>query len=132
MGIFSKFGGCGKTVPISNHFQVVSDNFKVDENNFLFQNDLNFRRNLYLIYKEILQNIVKHSVAEKVNIHISQSDSIFKMEIEDDGIGFDTQNNYQGNGLKNLRKRAKEINGKINIESELNRGTTIELEIQIP
>ena len=88
------------------------------------QRDLKFRRNLYLIYKEILNNIVKHSEAKKVVIRISESGSKILLEVEDDGIGFTNDKTIQmGEGLKNIKKRAKEQNGIAEVKSDNSGGT---------
>jgi signal transduction histidine kinase len=47
--------------------------------------------------------------------------------IRDDGLGFDTSKKYNGNGLTNIRKRAKEINAQLDIESGANEGTMVQL-----
>jgi signal transduction histidine kinase/ligand-binding sensor domain-containing protein len=96
------------------------------------ETDLDFRRNLYLIYKESLQNIVKHSQAQKVHIELRQENSSLVLSITDDGIGFDTSTEYPGNGLKNLQRRATDINGKIEVLSGIGRGTTISFTKNIP
>ena len=50
---------------------------------------LNYRRNLYLVYKEALQNIVWHSKATHVRIEISRKDQFITLRVADDGVGFD-------------------------------------------
>ena len=88
------------------------------------QRDLRFRRNLYLIYKEILNNIVKHSEAKRVVICISENGSKILLEVEDDGIGFTNDKTTQmGEGLKNIKKRAKELNGIAEVKSDNSGGT---------
>ena len=47
------------------------------------------------------------------------------MKIVDDGIGFDTTKKYSGNGLNNLQKRIKQMNGTLTVHSEFKMGTTI-------
>jgi ligand-binding sensor domain-containing protein/signal transduction histidine kinase len=91
---------------------------------------LDFRRNIFLSYKEVLHNIVKHSKATKVIIRVSISNGILYLEISDNGIGFDTFKHWnsgisEGTGLKNLRKRMEVINGTINIQSAHGTGTKV-------
>jgi len=94
--------------------------------------DLHFRRNLYLIYKECLQNIVKHAKATKVEIEIQESNGCFRLRISDDGSGFDTTSNYDGDGLKNIQRRAVELGGAVQIGSSPGNGTTITVVAKIP
>ena len=54
------------------------------------------------------------------------------LSITDDGEGFDITNAANGNGLTNMRKRAKELQGEISIISELNKGTIINLSLLLP
>ena len=89
------------------------------------------KRNLFFIYKESLNNILKHAKARNVNIALNAIDEEITLTIKDDGDGFDTSTSYYGNGLKNLHSRAREINGDLNIESSPNKGTTINLSVNI-
>lgn len=97
-----------------------------------FAADVNFRRNLYLIYKECLQNIIKHAQATKVEIAITMSGSCFQLRVSDNGIGFDAAREFAGNGLKNFQWRAAEMGGTIEISSDRSSGTTVRLVIKIP
>jgi signal transduction histidine kinase len=94
--------------------------------------DMEFRRNLLLIYKEVLNNIAKYAHASKVSIEIGEQDDCLYLRIADDGIGFDPETVRKGNGLKNLRMRAKNMGGTIAITSKPQKGTTIELRARIP
>ncbi|HMJ47175.1 MAG TPA: ATP-binding protein [Ferruginibacter sp.] len=85
------------------------------------------RRNIFLIVKECLHNIVKHGKAKNVEIRVDiKKDLVF--EIQDDGIGFHPGEPI-GNGLINMRKRAKEMNGTF-VGSD-NNGTCIQLSIPL-
>ena len=89
------------------------------------------KRNIFLIYKEILTNIVKHSEADFVKIKITEENKFFKFFIEDNGVGFDTNNRNVGVGLKNMNYRTKQINGNLEIISEKNIGTVIKFSYRI-
>ncbi len=103
--------------------------FKTPHDAMSFETDLNFRRNLFLVYKEILQNIVKHAQCSRVEICIKSHDNSFEMQVEDDGIGFEINGANSGNGLRNFKQRAREMMGEITIESSEGRGTRIELKV---
>ncbi|RYU96816.1 sensor histidine kinase [Emticicia agri] len=89
------------------------------------------RRNLYLFFKEAINNIAKHSEATEVQLDFRLISSAFgkhgKLTIKDNGRGFDTKDTHQGNGLLNFRKRAETLGGKVEICSTIGKGTTIEL-----
>ena len=99
-----------------------------------FQIDMNKRKNLYLIYKEAINNISKYASCNKVNVQIQKlSGHEILMRIEDDGIGFNSEGDHQsnlklgGNGLRNMEARAKAMIGNLKISSEEGKGTRIEL-----
>ncbi|MFO7446009.1 MAG: 7TM diverse intracellular signaling domain-containing protein [Ignavibacteriaceae bacterium] len=93
--------------------------------------DIRKRRHIYLIYKEILNNIIKHSKASEVNISMFTDNNNFKMIISDNGTGFDEAGIIKGEGLKNLRNRAAQMNGEIGIDSICGSGTIITLNVPI-
>lgn len=90
----------------------------------------NIRRNIFLSVKEALHNIVKHAHAKKVEIIIILDEN-FEIVIQDDGIGFEEHliKPGHGNGINNMKKRIKSINGitKINFD----KGTKIEFIIPL-
>ncbi len=93
---------------------------------------MEMRRNLFLIAKESVNNLVKYSQCNQADILFSYSHSILKMVIADNGIGFDiTQTSHQNNGLRNMRQRAKQIGGNIEILSGNGGGTKIILSVKI-
>lgn len=83
--------------------------------------------NLYRIIQESLQNINKYSQAKNAVVVITKEKEGVKAVITDDGVGFDPEKGKGGIGIKNFRKRAAAINGKINIVSALGEGAKIEL-----
>lgn len=93
------------------------------------------RKNIYLIFKEVLNNTIKHANCKNVTIKIVATKKVFEMLISDNGRGFNYQNlNHQslgGMGLKNIQSRAKEINGRIDITSNIGTGTIINLRLVI-
>jgi signal transduction histidine kinase len=93
---------------------------------------VDFRRHLYLIYKEILQNIVKHAQATKVEIEICGDEKRLQLRVTDNGVGFDAAREYPGNGLKNFQQRAREIGGTVEVTSRQGHGTVVTLTVKIP
>jgi ligand-binding sensor domain-containing protein/signal transduction histidine kinase len=91
-----------------------------------------FRQDIFLLYKEMLANIAKHSRASRVEVEVSQLDSLWQLRVRDNGVGFDTRPTYAGNGLKNSRLRAARLNASWNIESGPDSGTTATFSVRIP
>lgn len=82
---------------------------------------------IYRIIQESVNNAIKHSDASEIKVSITQNDKENMIQIEDNGKGFNIDENLnKGNGLNSLRKRAEEIQGKLYIESAKNK-TTITL-----
>ena len=83
------------------------------------------RRNIYLVIKESLHNIVKHSEASKVDVSFDLNEGL-QACIHDNGKGIETNGQRRfGNGLTNMRQRMESIGGTLEIENE--NGTTIKL-----
>jgi signal transduction histidine kinase len=84
----------------------------------------NTRRNIFLIVKESLNNVSKHSEAKKVDIKILAEESLF-IYINDNGKGIipGASNIITGNGFKNMRSRVKEMNGSMEVIN--NNGTSL-------
>jgi two-component system NarL family sensor kinase len=81
---------------------------------------------LYKIAQELLSNVMKHAHATEVTLQINQSEEEITLMLEDNGIGFaPSKRKMLGMGLSNLEERTAALNGKLDINSELNRGTTI-------
>jgi len=95
---------------------------------------LEFKRDLFLIYKEVLNNIVRHAGASKVEIEIDCKRSRLQMRIADDGKGFNNldQEFREGNGLRNLRMRAQAIGGSLKVRSAPGEGTMVQLVVPMP
>jgi signal transduction histidine kinase len=105
--------------------------FNADESLSGIKLPMEIRRNFYLIFKEALNNLVKYSQAFHASILVSREHSTISCIVRDDGIGFDNSREYEGNGLGNMRKRAKEIGAVLVIKSAIGKGTTIELNLRI-
>ncbi len=86
---------------------------------------------IYRLIQELFSNTMKHAEADKVTIQISFMDNSINIIFEDDGIGFDMSNIKKGIGLKNIEARAKKMNGEVNIDSRLGRGTIVIIDIPI-
>ncbi len=101
--------------------------FKADENLNNLSLPMLTRKNVYLLFKEATNNIVKYSNASRASFQISLVNKNVKMIIRDNGVGFDIERAQMGNGIKNMKRRAAEIGGQFLIESAEGAGTNIEL-----
>ena len=86
------------------------------------------RRDVFLIFKEAINNAAKYSHCNNVIASFSQSGKTIHLSIVDDGDGFDVENADNGNGLKNMQRRARHLNGKIKFISQPLKGTSIFVE----
>jgi signal transduction histidine kinase len=90
--------------------------------------DVEVRRNIYLVIRESLHNVVKHSGATQVRISLKMNEHKLVITIKDDGKGFDPADlEYPGNGLINMKKRMNDIGGDFSISSKIGKGTEIVL-----
>jgi two-component system, NarL family, sensor histidine kinase UhpB len=76
---------------------------------------MNLRRNAFLIFKESVYNVLKHSGATKVQIRFEVNPNKLLLHIADNGKGFALQQSTNRNGLKNLHSRAEAVGGSIQI-----------------
>lgn len=86
------------------------------------------RQNVYLIFKEALHNIVKHSNARDVRISALRDNGRLRLTVADNGEGIPADHR-QGHGLRNMRMRAERIGGRLSIDHR--QGTTVELSVSI-
>ncbi|MEX2478708.1 MAG: two-component regulator propeller domain-containing protein [Gracilimonas sp.] len=84
---------------------------------------LELRQNLWLIYKEMVNNLITHSQATKAFISFKETDRIINLEVADNGIGINVEKENNRNGLTNIRERAKLIEAKIKLETSPGTGT---------
>ena len=93
--------------------------------------DMAQRRDLYLIFKEAVNNAVKYGQAGTVRVSLARAAGRVQLVVEDDGVGFEpdapSSNGTGGNGLPNMRRRAREMGGELTIASVPGTGTRISL-----
>jgi ligand-binding sensor domain-containing protein/two-component sensor histidine kinase len=93
--------------------------------------DMEDRRNLFLIFKEALNNITKYAQATLVHINIEYADGCLCLKVDDNGKGFNTSIQGDGNGLLNMRKRTELLRGKITIHSSPGEGTSVSIRVPV-
>lgn len=109
-------------------------NFNIETANQEFPLPMDVRRNLLMVFKEIVTNAAKYSKASVVKITLRFDDKPEKkilLSIEDNGIGFDLEKHSRGFGINNIKRRAEEINARLEINTSPGKGTGFIIEIPI-
>ena len=88
------------------------------------------RRDLLLIYKELLHNVARHADASAVEISVAAGSDELELVISDDGRGFDPAAVRMGTGLKSMRERAARVGGRVDLTSRSPVGTTARLTVR--
>jgi ligand-binding sensor domain-containing protein/two-component sensor histidine kinase len=89
--------------------------------------DSDTRREILLIFKEAVNNAVRHSHGSLINIELSFDNSALQLVVSDNGRGFDPAKDHRGHGLFSIRQRAERIGGELTIVSTFGRGTAVSL-----
>lgn len=115
---------------IKNHINDVLGSAEIQYNIDIYKDidncfkDIKARKNIMLIIKEAINNIVKYSHAGFVECSFIKTEGEVTLQIKDNGIGFD-DSHHQGNGLNNIKKRTEEIGGICFIDSSKNNGVEV-------
>ncbi len=104
---------------------------KFPDNSIDFTFPLDIKNNLYLIFKESVNNLSKYSQCSHATLSFSFDENIIQLKIEDNGIGFNKDDLKHCGGLHNMQHRAEEINGTIRISSVKGQGTSIEVLVAV-
>ncbi|WP_083629609.1 tetratricopeptide repeat-containing sensor histidine kinase [Tenacibaculum agarivorans] len=86
---------------------------------------------IYRVIQELLNNIIKHAQATEVVIQLLKLENGLNIIVEDNGIGFDTEKQHTGIGLKNISSRVQHMKGECKIDSGKGNGTTVTIDIPI-
>ena len=93
--------------------------------------DMQQRRDIFLVFKELVNNIARHANASNVKVAVHITGKQIYLTISDDGLGFDQQNHTNRNGLKNMRTRISRWGGTMQIISKQAEGTTVKIELSV-
>jgi two-component system NarL family sensor kinase len=88
---------------------------------------------LYRVIQEIVNNIIKHAKASHISMQLVRHETELNVMIEDNGVGFDTSNidDFEGLGLKGIRTRIELLNGSVHFDSAIGRGTTVIIDVPV-
>jgi PAS domain S-box-containing protein len=109
-------------------------NIQISEFNFDSRLESKIEKILYRVCQEAFNNIIKHAQAKNINIQFIKHEHSVVLLIDDDGIGFETENagfssNFPGIGLITMKERVSALNGVFSITSQPDKGTEILIEI---
>lgn len=105
---------------------VIADKNIPDDTSFTGMQGLN----IFRIVQEATNNALKYADANQIDIQISRVQGTFHLVVNDDGKGFLEEDIELGNGLLNMRKRALELGGELELNSETGMGTSVSFKFQ--
>ena len=89
------------------------------------------RREVFLIFKEVLNNIVRHAHATHVDVNLALSPHRLELTVQDDGCGAAPDASGDGHGLWSMRRRAESVGGILDVETRKGRGTRVMLTVPV-
>lgn len=128
-GLLPAVKNLSENVSGTNGFQIEVHSHGLDQR---LENSLEI--SIFRIIQELVTNIIKHAEATEATIHITNHEDSLNIMVEDNGKGFNlnevTKSN-KGMGISNVEKRVEHLNGTVTIESEINKGSTIIIDIPL-
>jgi len=108
-------------------FSTIGISFRVNniEKNDDIKLPMEYKQNLLLMFKEAINNAIKHSGCKKLTLEAFYKNDMIEIILMDDGHGFNYNDVKFGNGIKNMENRAKKLKGELNWKSEPGNGTTV-------
>jgi len=89
------------------------------------------RKNFYLIYKEAINNVAKYAGCRNLWVQMKLEQHTIVLQIRDNGKGFDTLSTIKGNGIINMKNRAKLLKGTLTVGSRMGEGTLLTLRFKV-
>jgi PAS domain S-box-containing protein len=89
-------------------------------------------KDVLLVVREALANARRHSSARRVRVALGATEEEIRVEVSDDGVGFDPRESTEGVGLSAMRERTGLLNGRLEVSSEHAKGTTVRLRVPRP
>ncbi|AWK03222.1 two-component sensor histidine kinase [Flavobacterium crocinum] len=92
-----------------------------------------FKVTIFRIIQELLNNSLKYAKATQILVSCSQNKDVYFITVEDNGIGFNVEHaqKREGMGLRNIKNRVAFLNGKLEIDSVINKGTSTYIELKV-
>lgn len=105
----------------------IRPHFEIDDHISNYFPSMQVKKNIYLTFKEAVNNAVKYSGAKNIFLSVKNEEDFINLEIRDDGKGFDKNTCHQGNGLHNMQSRANDLQANFTIDSPPGKGTSVRL-----
>ncbi len=112
----------GQKIDLKFHSSVADEDLRIGAD---------VRRQVYLIFKEAVHNIVRHSCARRAEVELGIAKEGFTLLVSDDGRGFDPTVRHEGHGLVSMRRRASALGGRVEFRSAPGRGTVLILTVPL-
>jgi signal transduction histidine kinase len=118
---------------LANQKNIALFNYALEIDSKIYWENISTQKkiHIYRILQEAIQNTILHAKAKNIIVRFFNQKKFILMEIIDDGVGFNFKEVKKGIGIRNMKSRANEIPGKIEIQSEFKVGTKITLSIPI-
>jgi signal transduction histidine kinase len=125
LGLRTALRGLCRTASQKHHINV---NFEIDDVHISDQASLSFFR----VAQEAFSNAIRHGGAREIFVRLHGEGGLVRMDIRDDGIGFDRVTRTTGLGLISMQERLRMIGGELRITSRLGEGTEISAQLRLP
>ncbi len=107
-------------------------NFEISKDIILIKLPMAYRKNIYLVSKEIINNSVKYSSCTRITFKAMVNNNDLLFFVSDNGLGFNPDHVKTGNGIENMKQRAEQMGAFIRIVTNEKTGTQITLTCKIP
>lgn len=114
------------------HLKNIEFNIQSDGINDNLQIPGETRQHIFVIFKEMINNMLKYADANICTAKITTGNNLFLLQFTDNGKGFDGKTRGTGNGLLNMQKRAEELGGNLKIVSSPGKGSAMILDVPYP
>ena len=105
--------------------------FKADDHSESLHTSPDFRRQVYLIFKEAINNSARHAKCTRADVDLQVLHGCLRVHFVDNGSGFESSSLSRGNGLANMRRRAADLGGELSVSSEPGHGTELKLSVPL-
>jgi ligand-binding sensor domain-containing protein/signal transduction histidine kinase len=93
--------------------------------------NMEYKKDIYLVFKESLNNAIKYSQCSKIAVNVKREQQHLILEVTDNGVGFDVTTIQKGNGLDNMKMRIAKLKGEMTIHSRKGEGTVVQCKVRL-
>ena len=127
-GLLPAIQKLARTVTVANRFEVIVQEYGLNER---LSNNLEIT--IFRIVQELITNIIKHAEATEASVSLTQHENELNIIVEDNGKGFKVGklSKVEGMGLGSIERRIEYLDGTMEVDSTINKGTSIIIDIPI-